>query len=97
MEARLKTLCLADDIKPVSEFRNKAASFLEQVHTTKRPLIITQNGKSAAVLLDVSVYDAMIERMEILRDIEIANKQFAAGQCIPHAEAHRMLKARLKK
>jgi len=93
----MKTIQFAEDVQPVSAFRSKAAGFLSHVQNTKRPLIITQNGKSAAVLLDVSVYDAMIERMEIMRDIEIANKQFAEGQCIPHAEAHRMLKARLKK
>ncbi len=37
------------------------------------------------------ISDAMVEKLEILRDIEIANKQFANGQCVPQAEARRML------
>ena len=45
----------SDDIKPVSEFRSKAAGFLSQVHTAGRPMVITQNGKGAAVLIDMEV------------------------------------------
>ena len=40
---------LDKDIQPLSEFRSKVATYIEQVHNTKRPLLITQNGKSSAV------------------------------------------------
>ena len=45
---------LDSDIKPLSEFRANAAIFVKHVKETKRPLVLTQRGKSAAVLLDVS-------------------------------------------
>lgn len=38
------------DIHPLSEFRAKVASFVQQVHQTHRPVVITHHGKSAAVL-----------------------------------------------
>jgi prevent-host-death family protein len=53
----------------MSEFRTGIASFLKQVHDTKRPLIITQHGKGVAVLLDVGEYELMQEKIELLKDI----------------------------
>lgn len=44
------------DIQPLSEFRANAASFIQRVKTYRRPLILTQHGKSSVVLLDVEGY-----------------------------------------
>ena len=93
----MQNILFSDDIKPVSEFRSKAAGFLSQVHTTKRPMVITQNGKGAAVLIDVAVYDAMVEKLNLLQDVEKSRKQIADGQGIPSETAHKILKARLKR
>jgi len=56
----MKRLKVNEDIRPMSEFRTGIASFLKQVRTTKRPLIITQHGKGVAVLLDAGEYEADI-------------------------------------
>jgi prevent-host-death family protein len=93
----MKTIQFAQDVQPVSAFRSQAASFIAQVHQTKRPLIITQNGKSAAVLLDVAVYDAMMEKLELLQDVETASAQVAEGKGIYQAEARRQMKSRYSK
>ena len=47
------------DVQPVTEFRANAAQFIEQVRTTGEPVILTQHGQSAAVLIDVAGYEAM--------------------------------------
>jgi prevent-host-death family protein len=60
---------LDKDIMPISEFRANATSLIEQVNRTKRPLVITQHGKSSAILLDVSEYENLIETVELLKDI----------------------------
>ncbi len=39
-----------EDIRPLAEFRAHLASVLRQVRRTKRPVILTQHGRSAAVL-----------------------------------------------
>jgi len=52
----------------------------------KRPLIITQNGKSAAVLLDVSAYEAMIDKIEVLEDIKLAEAQNRNSLEIPYKD-----------
>ena len=78
---------LDEDIKPLSEFRANAASLVQRVRETKRPLVLTQRGHSAAVLLDVTEYERMADEIELLRDIRVAERQLADGQGIPHEEA----------
>jgi len=68
---------------------------LEQVRTTKRPLVITQHGKSAAVVLDVEEYEALVEELEVIRDIRQAKAELARGEGIPHTDVVTELRARL--
>jgi prevent-host-death family protein len=93
----MKTMTFSDDIRPLSEFRSKASGFIAQVHKTKRPLVITQNGKSAAVLMDVVEYEKMAEKIELFQDIETSLDQIRGGKGISHSDAHRMLKSRYAK
>lgn len=74
-----------EDIQPLSEFRSKVAYYLDKVKKNKRPLIITQNGKSAAILLGVSEYENMIEKIETLEDIKLAEKQIHKGSGVNHS------------
>lgn len=81
----------------MSEFRIGIASFLKQVHDTKRPLIITQHGKGAAVLLDVGEYEAMQEKIEILQDIHTSISQMENGLGVTHNDAKEMILQSLAK
>jgi prevent-host-death family protein len=86
-------LRIDQDIRSMSEFRTGIASFFKQVHDTKRPLIITQHGKGAAVLLDVGEYESMQEKIELLKDIQISVSQIENGEGIEHQNAkERILK-----
>lgn len=77
---------LDQDIQPLSEFRSKVAFYFDKVKKTKRPLIITQNGKSSAILLDVSEYQSMIDKLEILEDVKSAEEQISRGMEISHKD-----------
>ncbi len=78
---------LSEDVQPVSEFRANAAKFVQQVRETRRPLVLTQHGKSAAVLLGVDEYERMVETIELLRDVQEGEAELDAGPGIPHEEA----------
>ena len=58
----------SQDVRPVTEFRAHASAFLLQVRTTKHPLILTQHGRCAAVLLDVTVYEDLLSEVARLRE-----------------------------
>src|SRR5271157_4935230 len=94
VRCRMKRPKVNEDIRPMSDFRTVIASFLKQIHDTKRPLIITQHGKGVAVLLDAGEYEAMQERMEILQDIQTSIGQIEAGQGIHHDRAREAVLSR---
>jgi antitoxin YefM len=85
------------DIQPVTEFRANAAQVIEQVQETREPVILTQHGRSAAVLLDVDSYERMIDELALLRDVRLAEKQIAAGNVRSHSTVAKALRARLKR
>lgn len=83
------------DVQPVTEFRAKAAQFIEQVQATGEPVILTQHGRSAAVLLDVESYESMMDELSLLRDVRVAEEQVAAGKSRGHAAVAKKLRERL--
>ena len=87
----MKNIKFDQDIKPLSEVRNGMATFIKQVHETKRPLIITQRGKSVAVLLDVHEYEIMQEKLNLLTDIRTSLTQLNKGEGISHENARKKL------
>jgi antitoxin YefM len=88
-------LVLDEDIKPLSEFRAHVTSCIGQVRKTGRPMVVTHHGKSAAVLMGASEYDALMNKMEVLEDIRLAEDQLTQGRGIPHVAALKEVIARV--
>ena len=84
------------DIKPVSEFRANAAELIDHLRHSGRPLVLTQRGHSAAVLIDVGDYAELIEELELLRDVRTATKQIESGKGVPNREAKAQLRRRFR-
>jgi antitoxin YefM len=80
----MRRLRLDQDIKPLSEFQAHAESLLHEIHETRRALVLTQEGRSSAVVVDVADYESLLEELETLREIHLAEQQLAAGQGVPH-------------
>jgi antitoxin YefM len=93
----MKRLRVNEDIRPMSEFRTGIASFLKQIHDTKRPLVITQHGKGVAVLIDAGEYEAMQEKLELLQEIQTSIGQIEAGQGMDHEHAKATVLKRIGK
>ena len=81
-------------IHSVSEFRANAAQFIEQMQAADEPVILTQHGRSAAVLLDVASYQRMLDELALLREVQKAEQQVAAGKTFTHAAVARKLRVR---
>ncbi len=89
-----RSVNLAEDIQPVSEFRANAAETIKHVRDSGRPLVLTQNGRSAAVLLDVATYQALVDENELLRDLRTAEDDIREGRITPHDQARTSLLSR---
>jgi len=93
----MQRLKINQDIKPLSEIRTGIANFIRQVHDTKRPLIITQHGKSVAVLIDANEFESMQEKIELLTDVQTSLSQIENGQGIDHEDARDKVLKRVPK
>lgn len=67
------------DIIPVTDLRQDAAAALERVRISKKPLVITQRGRAAAVMLSVEEYERTERERELLRLLARGEKEIAAG------------------
>jgi prevent-host-death family protein len=87
---------LIRDIQPLSAFRANTAQFVRQVQETGRPLVLTQHGRGAAVLLNVQEYERLVERAELADDIHTAESQLARGEGIPQGKAREQVRKRVR-
>jgi len=93
----VKMLNLVDDVLPVSEFRANATSLISQARKTHRPIVLTQHGKTSAVVVGIEEYQEMLETLEYLRKNNEAEQEIAAGKGISHSEAKKAIIARTKR
>jgi antitoxin YefM len=93
----VSNLRLSRDIRPLSEFRANTAAFVRQVQESRRPLVLTQHGRGAAVLLDIAEYEQLLERAELLDDIHNADAQLKRGEGISHETAKQQVLSRVLK
>lgn len=91
----MQKIKINQDIRSMSEVRNAMASYIKQVHDTKRPVIITQHGKGVAVLLGAHEFEAMQEKIELLSDVRTALNQLAKGEGISRQKAKDKLLKRI--
>jgi prevent-host-death family protein len=64
---------------PVTDMKRQAAKVLDALRQDRSPMIITEHGRAAAVLLDVATYEALTRRAKILEGIEQGERDFAEG------------------
>ena len=87
----MRRINLSQDIKSLSDFRANAASYVQNIKRTRRPMVITQNGRSSAVVIDVDEYESLLEKIELLQDVQIARQQLAQGKGIDQKSAKEMI------
>ena len=88
---------ISTDIKPVSYLKSKAAELLNQINETRRPVIITQNGKPRAVLQDTESFEKMEKAIGILKVLSLAEEEIKNGESIPNDAAMEQVQQKLIK
>ena len=68
------------NIVPISDLRQDAAKVLKQVRNSREPLIITQRGRAAAVLLSLESFERSERDKELLRLLARGEREIAAGK-----------------
>jgi prevent-host-death family protein len=68
------------DIVPVSDLRQDAANVLGRVKKSRHPVVITQRGRAAAVMVSIDEYERAEHEREILMLLVRGEKEIAAGR-----------------
>jgi len=68
------------NIIPVTDLRQDAAAALKRLRASKQPLVITQRGRAAAVLLSLDEYERGEHERQLLRLLARGEQEIAAGK-----------------
>src|SRR5277367_6018204 len=58
---RAPRLDITEDVQPLTTFQNNSVAFLKQLKKSKRPMVLTVNGKAAAVVQDPEAYQRLLD------------------------------------
>lgn len=90
-------ISISKDIEPLSEFRRNSADFVKRLKKEKQPIVLTQHGKSAAVLMDVTEFERISKKMKMLEDLLEAKQQVEQGKTFTMQEAKDRVEKHLSK
>ena len=60
---------VSNDIVPIAQFKAGISRWFKNLHASGHPLIITQNGKPAGVLLSPEEYDELVYQKAFLASV----------------------------
>ena len=65
----MMTISVKNDIVPIAEFKTSLSKWFKSLQGSGHPVIITQNGKPAGVLLSPDDYDELVYRKSFLDSV----------------------------
>ncbi len=86
---------LAKDIHSITNFKRNSGPILNRVIENKSPAVLTLNGSSSVVVVDVDSYQNLIEianKIKILQSVEIGITQIKQGKLTPGEKVFANLK-----
>ena len=68
------------NIVPITDLRQDATSIVKRVTASGEPLVITQRGRAAVVMVSMEAYKHSQHELEILRLLARGEKEIEAGK-----------------
>jgi prevent-host-death family protein len=82
-------LDITTDIQSLTTFRRSSGDFMKQLKKSKRPMVLTVNGKAAAVVQDAEAYQRLLDiaaRAEVEEGIRQGLEDARKGRTRPARE-----------
>ncbi len=76
----MKEISVASDIVPLSEFKAAISKWLKTVQQSGQPIIVTQNGRPAGVLLSPREFDQLRQAKLFISSIQRGLADAGAGR-----------------
>lgn len=92
-----RAINVALDLVPVGELKQNLSGVLKRLTKTRRPIVITRNGKATAVVMTPSDYEAITYRERLLASIQEGMDDADAGRLRDSDEVFDELLAKLRR
>ena len=93
----MKTISISQDIVPIAEFKTSISKWFKNLRDKGHPLVITQNGKPAGVLLLPDDYDELVYRKSFFDSVARGISDADNGRTFPIKDIRTALAARRSK
>jgi len=87
----MKPINISRDIVSLSDFKTRASRMLNDIQRSHRPLVITQNGKAAAVLMNPSDFDRLAEQSRFVEAVQKGLVDVEQGRVLPDEDLDNLL------
>ncbi|BDU74016.1 type II toxin-antitoxin system Phd/YefM family antitoxin [Mesoterricola silvestris] len=71
---------------PVTDIKRKATEIIEALQQAQEPLLITEHGREAAILMDVATYRMQERKIALLEGIINGQRALAEGRTLSHED-----------
>ena len=58
------------DIHSLTDFKRRTSELVKQLHQTKRPIVLTVNGRPEVVMQEPHAYQQILDRLELLESLQ---------------------------
>ena len=89
----MKAMQVAEDILPLGEFKTQASRVIRRLREARRPIVITQNGKPAAVLVTPEEFDRLREHAQFIEAVHEGLADSDADRVVDDKELTRAIDA----
>jgi len=82
----------SSDVTSFTDFRTRLRDHLDQRKVNGRPLFVTSNGATEAVVLSPEAFDALMDQVELAKSLQMLDRSMAdikAGRTRPAKQAIR--------
>ena len=83
------SISITEDIRSITELKRNTNAVLDQIHKTKRPVVLTVNGKAEAVIVDAKEYEKITNAFNLLKLLASAEEDIKEGN---YSEAKQFFK-----
>ena len=78
----MKPIQISQDIVPLARFKTQASQIFRRLHEEQRPVVVTQNGQPAAVLITPEAFDRMQEQERFTAAVHSGLADSEAGRLV---------------
>ena len=89
-------LNLVKDIRPISYIKAHTAEIIRQIGENNTPVVITQNGESKAVLMDVKQYQEIMDLISLLKILSIGENDIKNNRVYTQEELEKKIQSVLE-